>query len=82
VPDPQFGVISILDFAPETIRPGMAATVADLDLARLVSAARQLASLLAEVSRQLPAEHRVAVPEAMARYVLSDLWQLSAAEET
>lgn len=46
VPDPQFGVISILDFAPETIAPGMAATVADLDPARLVSAARQLASLL------------------------------------
>jgi predicted nucleotidyltransferase len=82
VPDPQFGVISILDFAPETIRPGMPATVADLDPARLVPAARQLASLLAEVSRQLPAEHRAAVPEAMARYVLSDLRQLSAGGET
>jgi hypothetical protein len=76
VPDPQFGVISILDFAPETIAPGMAATVADLDRARLVSAARQLANLLDEFGQLLPAEHRAALPEAMARYVISDLCQL------
>jgi hypothetical protein len=82
VPDPQFGVISILDFAPETIPPGMAATVADLDQARLVSAARQLANLLDRLGEQLPAEHRAAWPEAMARYVISDLRQLTAAGET
>jgi hypothetical protein len=77
VPDPQFGVISILDFAPETIAPGMAATVADLDLARLVSAARQLANLLDQFGQQLPAEHRAALPEAMAQFVISDLRQLT-----
>jgi hypothetical protein len=82
VPDPEFGVISILDFASETIAPGMAATVADLDLARLVSAARQLASLLDQLGQQLPAEHRAALPEAMARYVISDLRQLATAGQT
>jgi hypothetical protein len=82
VPDPQFGVISILDFAPETITPDMAATVADLDLAQLVSAARQLANLLDQIGQQLPVEYRVAYPGAMARYVLSDLWQLTTAGQT
>jgi hypothetical protein len=82
VPDPQFGVISILDFAPEAIPPGMAATVADLDLAGLASAARQLANLLDQFGQRLPAEHRAALPEAMARYVISDLRQLTAAGET
>ena len=77
VPDPQFGVISILDFASETIAPGMAATVADLDLARLVSASQQLANLLDQFGQQLPAEHRAALPEAMARYVIGDLRQLT-----
>ena len=82
VPDPQFGVISILDFAPAMVPPGMAATVADLDLARLVSAGQQLANLLDAAGHQLPAEHRAALPEAMARYVISDLQQLTAAGET
>lgn len=82
VPDPEFGVISILDFASETIAPSMAATVADLDLARLVSAAQQLANLLDQLGQQLPAEHRAALPEAMARYVIGDLRQLTYAGET
>jgi hypothetical protein len=82
VPDPEFGVISILDFAPETIAPGMAATVADLDPARLVPAAQQLASLLDAFGQQLPAEHRAALPQAMARYVINDLQQLTCTGET
>jgi hypothetical protein len=82
VPDPQFGVISILDFAPEMVPPDMAATVADLDLARLVSAARQQARLLDQFGQRLPVEHRAVLPEAMARYVISDLRQLTAAGET
>jgi hypothetical protein len=82
VPDPEFGVISILDFAPETIAPGMAVTVADLDHARLVSAAQHLANLLDQFGRQLPAEHRAGLPDAMARYVITDLRQLTSAGET
>ncbi|HUB41740.1 MAG TPA: hypothetical protein VMA72_23080 [Streptosporangiaceae bacterium] len=77
VPDPEFGVLSILDFAPETIAPGMAATVADLDPARLAPAAWQLANLLDAFGQQLPAEHRAALPDAMARYVINDLRQLT-----
>jgi hypothetical protein len=77
VPDPEYGVTSILDFAPETIAPGMAATVADLDQARLVRAARQLANLLDQFGQQLSAEHRAVLPDAMARYVISDLRQLT-----
>jgi hypothetical protein len=75
-------VISILDFAPEMVPPDMAATVADLDLARLVSAARQLAHLLDQFGQRLPVEHRVVLPEPMARYVISNLRQLTAAGET
>ena len=82
VPDPEFGVISILDFAPDTIAASVAATVTDLDPARLVSAARQLASLLDQFGQQLPAEHQAALPSAMARYVISDLGQLTSAGET
>jgi hypothetical protein len=67
------------DFAPETIPPGMAATVTDLAPARLVSAAQQLADLLSRVGQQLPAEHRAVLPDAMARYVISDLQQLPGA---
>jgi hypothetical protein len=77
VPDPEFGVISILDFASETIASGMATTVADLDLARLASASQQLANLLDQLGQQLPAEHRAALPDAMARYVRSDLRRLT-----
>jgi hypothetical protein len=81
VPDPQFGLTSILDFAPETILPGMAGTVADLDPARLVSAARHLANLLSQAGQQLPVEHRAALPDAMTRYVISDLQQMTSIEE-
>ena len=81
VPDPQFGLTSILDFSPETIMPGMAATVADLDPARLVSAARHLANLLSQAGQQLPVEHRAALPDAMTRYVISDLQQMTTIEE-
>jgi hypothetical protein len=82
VPDPQFGVISILDFAPETISQGMAATVADLDPARLVSAVWHLANLLDEIGQRLPVEYRTAMPEAMTRYVINDLRQLTADGKT
>jgi hypothetical protein len=53
--------------------------VTDLAPARLVSAAQQLADLLSRVGQQHPAEHRAVLPDAMARYVISDLQQLPGA---
>jgi hypothetical protein len=81
VPDAQFGVTSVLDFAPERVAPDVAATVADLDLARLTAAAQQLASLLSQLGQQLPPAFRAAMPEAMARYVINDLSQLTSAAQ-
>lgn len=78
VPDPQYGLTSILDFAPGQIPAGMPATVADLDPARLLSAARRLAALLSETGGRLRAEQRAALPQAMARYITDDLASLEA----
>jgi hypothetical protein len=77
VPDPQFGVTSILDFAPERVPPEMASTVADLDQARLISAAQLTATLLDQLGSRLPLAARADLPEAMARYVIGDLRQLA-----
>jgi hypothetical protein len=57
---------------------GMPDTVADLDPARLLAAARRLAALLSETGRRLPAEQRAALPDAMARYITDDLASLEA----
>lgn len=81
VPDPQFGLTSIVDFAPESVGPDMRATVADLDYAQLVSAVRHVAGLLDGVGQQLPARHRAALPGAMARYITSDLRRLAAVQD-
>ena len=78
VPHPQYGITSILDFAPGQIPAGMPDTVADLNPARLLAAARWLAALLSETGRRLPAEQRAALPDAMARYVTDDLASLEA----
>ncbi|MHB1431599.1 MAG: hypothetical protein ACYCVZ_05735 [Streptosporangiaceae bacterium] len=73
VPDPQYGITSILDFAPETVPAAAAATVSDLDPDRLLAAAWRLAGLLAAVCDDLPEQHRVALPAAMAAFVTADL---------
>jgi hypothetical protein len=73
IPNPQYGLTSILDFAPERIPPGMAATVSDLDPGRLLAAARSLARLLAEAGEHLPRDHRTALPARMAAFVTADL---------
>jgi hypothetical protein len=73
VSQPQYGLTSILDFAPEQIPPGIEQTVCDLDFGRLLSAARQLAGLLDQVGGQLPAQLRAALPAAMASYISNDL---------
>ena len=78
VPDPQYGLTSILDFAPGQIPAGMQDTVADLDPARLLAAARRLAALISETGRRLSADQRAVLPDAMARYITGDLASLTA----
>ncbi|HEX4790422.1 MAG TPA: hypothetical protein VH372_18300 [Actinospica sp.] len=73
VRDPQYGITSILDFAPESIPDEMRATVADLDGAQLLRAARQLAEMLNAVSGLLPENLSTMLPHAMARYITDDL---------
>ncbi|MDA8323452.1 MAG: hypothetical protein M0030_27065 [Actinomycetota bacterium] len=73
VPDPQYGITSILDFAAGTVAASATATVSDLDPGRLLAAARRLAGLLAAVGDDLPEQHRAALPAAMAAFVTADL---------
>ncbi len=77
VPNPQLGVTSVLDFAPEAMPEWMADTVADLDPGRLLAAARQLAARLAGIGEHLTDDHRAALPAAMARFVVADLSDLA-----
>ena len=76
VPDPQYGLTSILDISPEQIPHAIERTVSDLDPARLLPAAQHLAGMLSEIGRHLPDDQRAILPEAMARYVTNDLQQL------
>jgi hypothetical protein len=73
VPDPQYGVTSILDFAPDTVSAAMEATVSDLDASRLLAAVRATARILREVGERLPDDQRAQRPDAMARFVTDDL---------
>jgi hypothetical protein len=73
IPQPQYGLTSILDYAPGQIPPDIERTVCDLDPACLLSAARHLAALINQVSEQLPAEQQAELPDAMARFVTDDL---------
>jgi hypothetical protein len=73
VAQPQYGLTSILDFAPGRVPAEMAATVAGLDPAALLAAARRAGRLLSEAGAGLDPEHRAALPAAMARYITADL---------
>jgi hypothetical protein len=73
VPNPQFGLTSILDFAPGRLPAGMGPTVSDLEPASLLAAARTVAAQLAEAGEQLPPALRGLLPAAMACYVSDDL---------
>jgi len=73
VPNPQYGLTSILDHTPAHLPPGIERTVSDLDPARLLAAARELADLLGTVGTQFSDDQRAALPSAMARYVINDL---------
>jgi len=79
VPNPQYGLTSILDFAPERVPAAMASTVSHLDPGRLLAAARSLASQLTALGEHLPPDLREAIPAAMGRYVTSDLADIAAA---
>ena len=73
VANPQYGITSLLDFAPDRVPAEVAATVADLDPARLLAAARDLARQLTEAGDALPPEVRAALPAAMAGFITADL---------
>ena len=69
IADPQYGLTSVLDFAPDDIPGGIEETVAGLSLPSLLAAARQVARLLTATGKRLPAEAQAALPQAMATYV-------------
>ena len=69
IADPQYGLTSVLDFAPDDIPDGIGETVAGLSLPSLMAAARQVARLLTATGQRLPAEAQAALPHAMATYV-------------
>ncbi len=73
VPDPRYGIVSILDFAPSVVPPEMTTTVPDFDYGRVLAAARALARLLGGAGEKLPAELRRVLPDAMAAFVTRDL---------
>jgi hypothetical protein len=76
VPDPQYGLTSILDFAPGQVPASFEGTLADRDPGRLLDAARRVAALLHEAGERLPDDQRAALPGAMARYITVDLEQI------
>jgi hypothetical protein len=78
VPQAQYGLTSILDFAPATLEAEMAETVAGLDLAAILAAARRLARLLEEAGGRLDPARRAAFPAAMGRFIRADLDGLAA----
>jgi hypothetical protein len=73
VPQPQYGLTSVLDYSPDALPAGIEATVSDLDLGRLLAAALRVAELLGEVGEQLDEEQRAALPSAMGRFITGDL---------
>jgi hypothetical protein len=81
VPNPQYGLTSILDFARGRFPAGMEQTVSGLDPASLLASARTLAWQLAAAGEQLPSAQRALLPDAMARFVTDDLASLELADE-
>jgi hypothetical protein len=77
VAQPQYGLTSILDYAPGRVAAELAATVAALEPAALLAAARQVARLLGAAGAGLGPELAAALPAAMARYITADLASLA-----
>jgi len=76
IPDPWYGVTSVLDFAPDQLPADMTETVSSLDYGRLLSAGRRAALLLGETGGRLPEDAREMFPARMVRYVTEDLESL------
>lgn len=72
VPQPQYGLTSVLDYGA-VLPDGIEGTVAGLDLGSLLAAGLRVAELLGEVGGQLGEEQRAVLPSAMGSFVLSDL---------
>ena len=73
VPNPQYGVTSVLDFAADRLPAAIAETVSDLDPAGLLAAGRSLAARLTEAGAALAPDQRAELPLAMAGFVTADL---------
>lgn len=73
VPQPQYGLTSVLDWPPAVLPAGIEDTVGDLDVGLLLAAGLRVAELLEEVGAELGAEQREAWPSAMGRFVTEDL---------
>ena len=73
VPNPQYGLTSMLDFAPDQVPDEFRATVADLDPGRLLDAARQLAGELTAAGERLSPALQADLPYDMAKFITADL---------
>ncbi|MGI9009250.1 MAG: hypothetical protein ACR2FU_24190 [Streptosporangiaceae bacterium] len=79
VPNPQYGLTSMLDFAPGQMPDTFRQTVADLDPGRLLAAARRLAAELTATGERLAPAQQADLPDDMARFVTADLAAIDAA---
>jgi hypothetical protein len=73
VPNPQHGLTSILDFAPERLPARMNETVSDLEPCHLLRASQSLAPQLSEACEHLEPDLRATLPLAIERFVTADL---------
>lgn len=78
VSNPQYGLTSLLDFAPDLMPAAYRETVADLEPSRLLTAARRCAEELTVAGDRLSQAQRAALPDNMARFVTADLAALGA----
>lgn len=73
VRDPRHGVTSILDSASELLPAAMRATVSELNLDAIATAAHVATALLAHTARQVPSPTAIDFPTEMLAYVAADL---------
>jgi predicted nucleotidyltransferase len=74
VPEPQFGVTSVLDAnGPPSFPVGIESTLAGIDLVEIFEAAVRLATVLTDLQDRLVRTGMFHMPEALGRYVANDL---------